>query len=101
MRFINKKDNKIIVLVKHNSSKKYKVQLRFYKLQEDGVTELTSKLATALGRTLTKHGYIKIENIFKEEIDYANSAFWILRDYVNTTGSDKEILKWSRFYMEV
>lgn len=100
LNFINKKDNRILVLVKYNKNKKYIVRLRFYKFQKDKVTELTSKLATALDRTLTKHGYIKVENIFKENIDFANSAFWILKDYVNTTGSDEEILKYPRYYVE-
>lgn len=95
------KDTKLIVLVKHNKNKKYRVKFRFYKLEKDGVTELTSKLAPSLGRNLTKHGFIEIENAFKEDIDFANAAFWILKDFVNTTGSDTEILKWPRFYMEV
>ena len=95
------KYTKLIVLVKHNKNKKYRVKFRFYKLEKDGVTELTSKLAPSLGRNLTKHGFIEIENAFKEDIDFANAAFWILKDFVNTTGSDKEILKWPRFYMEV
>lgn len=94
-------DTKLIVLVKHNKNKKYRVKFRFYKLEKDGVTELTSKVAPSLGRNLTKRGYIEIENAFKENIDFANAAYWILKDYVNTTGSDAEILKWPRFYMEV
>ena len=94
-------NSKLIILVKHNKNKKYRVKFRFYKLEKDGVTELTSKVAPSLGRNLTKRGYIEIENAFKEEIDFANAAYWILKDYVNTTGSDAEILKWPRFYMEV
>ena len=93
--------SKLIVLVKYKKNKKYKVKFRFYKLQKDKVTELTTKIAPSLGHDLTKHGYIEIENVFKEDIDFANSAYWILKDYVNTTGSDAEILKWPRFYMEV
>ena len=95
------KDTKLIVLVKRNKNKKYSVKFRFYKLEKDGVTELTSKVAPSLGHNLTKHGYIEIENAFKEDIDFANAAFWILKDFVNTTGSDTEILKWPRFYIEV
>ena len=94
-------DTKLIVLVKHKKNKKNKMQFRFYKLYKDRVTELTSNVATALEFSLTKHGYIEIENAFKEDIDFANTAYWILKDYVNTTGSDTEILKWPRFYMEV
>ena len=94
-------DTKLIVLVKRNKNKKYRVKFRFYKLEKDGVTELASKVAPSLGRNLTKHGYIELENAFKEDIDFANAAFWILKDYVNITGSDTEILKWPRFYMEV
>ena len=94
-------DTKLIILVKHNKNKKYRVKFRFYKLENDGITELTSKVAPSLGRNLTKHGYIEIENAFKEDIDFANAAYWILKDYVNITGSDTEILKWTRFYMEV
>ena len=93
--------SKLIVLVKYKKNKKYKVKFRFYKLQKDKVTELTTKIAPSLGHDLTKHGYIEIENVFKEDIDFANSAYWILKDYVNTTGSDTEILKWPRFYVEV
>lgn len=93
--------SKLIILVKHNKNKKYRVKFRFYKLEKDGVTELTSKLAPSLGHNLTKHGFIEIENAFKEDIDFANAAFWILQDFVNTTGSDTEILKWPRFYIEV
>ena len=100
MSIINKKDTKLIVLVKHNKNKKYRVKFRFYKLEKDGVTELTSKLAPSLGRNLTKRGYIEIENAFKEDIDFANAVFWILKDYVNTTGSDNEILKYPRYYVE-
>ena len=92
--------SKLIILVKHNKNKKYRVKFRFYKLEKDGVTELTTKIATALERSLTKQGYIEIENAFKENIDFANAAFWILKNYVNTTGSDTEILKWSRYYVE-
>ena len=94
-------DTKLIVLVKRNKNKKYRVKFRFYKLEKDGVTELTSKVAPSLGRNLTKHGYIEIENAFKEDIDFANAAFWILKNFVNTTGSYKEILKWPRYYVEV
>ena len=94
-------NSKLIILVKHNKNKKYRVKFRFYKLDKDGVTELTSKVAPSLGRNLTKRGYIEIENSFKEDIDFANAAYWILKDYVNTTGSDTEILKWPRFYVEV
>ena len=94
-------DTKIIVLVKHNKNKKYRVKFRFYKLEKDGVTELTSKVAPSLGRNLTKRGYIEMEDAFKEDIDFANASFWILKDYVNITGSDTEILKWPRFYVEV
>ena len=93
--------SKLIVLVKYKKNKKYKVKFRFYKLEKDGVTELTSKIAPSLGHDLTKHGYIEIENIFKEDIDFANAVFWILKDFVNTTDSDTEILKWPRFYIEV
>ena len=93
--------SKLIILVKYKKNKKYKVKFRFYKLYKDGVTELTSKVAPSLGRNLTKHGYIEIENAFKEDIDFANAAFWILKDYINITGSDTEILKWPRFYVEV
>ena len=69
------KDTKPIILVKHNKNKKYKVKFRFYKLGKDGVTELTSKVAPSLGRNLTKHGYIEIENAFKEDIDFAKQHF--------------------------
>lgn len=93
-------DTKLIVLVKRNKNKKYRVKFRFYKLEKDGVTELTSKVAPSLGRNLTKRGYIEIENAFKENIDFANAAYWILKDYVNITGSDKEILKYPRYYVE-
>ena len=93
--------SKLIILVKYKKNKKYKVKFRFYKLYKDGVTEITSKVAPSLGLNLTKHGYIEIENAFKEDIDFANAAYWILKDFVNTTGSYKEILKWPRFYMEV
>ena len=93
--------SKLIVLVKYKKNKKYKVKFRFYKLEKDRVTELTSKIAPSLGHDLTKHGYIEIENPFKEDIDFANAAFWILKDFVNTTDSDTEILKWPRFYIEV
>ena len=93
--------SKLIILVKYKKNKKYKVKFRFYKLEKDKVTELTSKVAPSLGRNLTKHGYIEIENAFKEDIDFANAAFWILKNFVNTTGSDTEILKLPRFYMEV
>ena len=98
---LKNEDTKLIVLVKRNKNKKHRVKFRFYKLEKDGVTELTSKVAPSLGRNLTKHGYIEIENAFKENIDFANAAYWILKDYVNTTGSDTEILRWPRFYMEV
>lgn len=70
-------------------------------MQKDKVTELTTKIAPSLGHDLTKHGYIEIENAFKEDIDFANSVFWILKDYVNTPGSDAEILKYPRYYVEV
>lgn len=100
-RFVNNKDTKLIVLVKQNKNKKYRVKFRFYKLEKDGVTELTSKVAPSLGHNLTKRGYVEIENAFKEDIDFANAAFWILKDFVNTTCSDTEILKWPRFYVEV
>ena len=93
--------SKLIVLVKYKKNKKYRMKFRFYKLEKDGVTELTSKIAPSLGHDLTKHGYIEIENAFKEDIDFANSVYWILKDFVNTTGSDTEILKWPRFYIEV
>ena len=93
--------SKLIILVKYKKNKKYKVKFRFYKLQKDKVTEITSKVAPSLGRNLTKHGYIEIENAFKEDIDFANAAYWILKDFVNTTGSDTEILKLPRFYIEV
>ena len=93
--------SKLIILVKYKKNKKYKVKFRFYKLEKDGVTELTSKIAPSLGHDLTKHGYIEIENPFKEDIDFANSVYWILKDFVNNTGSDTEILKWPRFYIEV
>lgn len=93
--------SKLIILVKYKKNKKYKVKFRFYKLQKDKVTELTTKIAPSLGHDLTKHGYIEIENAFKEDIDFANSAYWILKDYVNIPGSDTEILKWPRFYIEV
>ena len=98
---LKNEDTKLIVLVKRNKNKKFRVKFRFYKLEKDGVTELTSKVAPSLGRNLTKRGYIEIENAFKENIDFANAAYWILKDYVNITGSDTEILKWPRFYMEV
>ena len=93
--------SKLIVLVKYKKNKKYKVKFRFYKLEKDRVTELTSKIAPSLGHDLTKQGYIEIENPFKEDIDFANAAFWILKDFVNTTDSDTEILKWPRYYIEV
>ena len=93
--------SKLIVLVKYKKNKKYRAKFRFYKLEKDKVTELTSKVAPSLGRNLTKHGYIEIENASNENIDFANSAYWILKDFVNTTGSDTEILRWPRFYMEV
>ena len=93
--------SKLIILVKYKKNKKYKVKFRFYKLEKDGVTELTSKIAPSLGHDLTKQGYIEIENPFKEDIDFANAVYWILKDFVNTTGSDTEILKWPRFYIEV
>ena len=35
-----------------------------------------------------------------ENIDIANSVYWVLRDFVNATGSDKEILKWPHYYEE-
>lgn len=70
-------------------------------MQKDKVTELTTKIAPSLGCNLTKRGYIEIENAYKEDIDFANAAFWILKNFVNTTGSDAEILKWSRYYVEV
>ena len=92
--------SKLIILVKYKKNKKYKVKFRFYKLEKDKVTELTSKVANALERSLTKHGYIEMKNEFKEDIDFANAAFWILKNFVNTTGSDTEILKWPRFYAE-
>ena len=94
-------NSKLIVLVKYKKNKKYKVKFRFYKLEKDKVTELTTKIAPSLGHDLTKHGYIEIENAFKEDIDFANAVYWILKDYVNTTGSDTKILKWPRFYVEV
>lgn len=94
-------NTKLIILVKRHKNKKYRVKFRFYKLWKDGVIELTSKVAPSLGHNLTKHGYIEIENAFKEDIDFANAAYWILKDYVNTTGSDAEILKWPRFYIAV
>lgn len=93
--------SKLIILVKYKKNKKYRMKFRFYKLEKDGVTELTTKIAPSLGHNLTKHGYIEIENAFKEDIDFANAAFWILKNFVNTTGSDTEILKWPRFYIEV
>lgn len=94
-------NSKLIILVKYKKNKKYKVKFRFYKLEKNKVTELTPKIAPSFGHDLTKHGYIKVKNIFKEDIDFANSAFWILKDYVNSTDSDEEILKWPRFYVEV
>ena len=93
--------SKLIILVKYKKNKKYRVKFRFYKLEKDRVTEITSKIAPSLGHNLTKHGYIEIENAFKEYIDFANAAYWILKDFVNTTGSDTEILRWPRFYIEV
>ena len=93
--------SKLIILVKYKKNKKYRVKFRFYKLDKDGVTEITPKVAPSFGRNLTKHGYIEIEDAFKEDIDFANAAYWILKDYVNITGSDTEILSWPRFYMEV
>ena len=93
--------SKLIILVKYKKNKKYKVKFRFYKLQKDKVTELTTKIAPSLGHDLTKHGYIEIENPFKEDIDFANAVYWILKDFVITTGSDAEILRWPRFYIEV
>ena len=93
-------NSKLIILVKYKKNKKHRVKFRFYKLDKDGVTELTSKVAPSLGRNLTKRGYIEIENAFKEDIDFANAAYWILKDYVNITGSDTEILKWPRYYIE-
>ena len=93
--------SKLIILVKYKKNKKYKVKFRFYKLQKDKVTELTTKIAPSLGHDLTKQGYIEMKNEFKEDIDFANAAFWILKNFVNTTGSNAEILKWPRFYMEV
>lgn len=93
--------SKLIILVKYKKNKKYKVKFRFYKLQKDRVTELTTKIAPSLGHDLTKQGYIEMKNAFKEDIDFANAAYWILKDYVNITGSDTEILKWPRFYVEV
>ena len=93
--------SKLIILVKYKKNKKYRVKFRFYKLQKDKVTELTTKIALSLGHDLTKQGYIEMKNTFKEDIDFANAAFWILKNFVNTTGSDTEILRWPRFYMEV
>lgn len=93
--------SKLIVLVKYKKNKKYKVKFRFYKLEKDGVTELTTKIALSIGRDLTKQGYIELKTEFKEDIDFANAAFWILKNFVNTTGSDTEILKWPRYYVEV
>ena len=93
--------SKLIILVKYKKNKKYKVKFRFYKLQKDKVTELTTKIALSLEHDLTKQGYIEMKNEFKEDIDFANAAFWILKNFVNTTGSDTEILKWPRYYMEV
>lgn len=98
---LKNEDTKLIVLVKRNKNKKHRVKFHFYKLEKDKVTELTTKIAPSLGRNLTKHGYIEIENAFKEDIDFANAVYWILKDYVNITGSDTEILKWPRFYVEV
>ena len=92
--------SKLIILVKYKKNKKYKVKFRFYKLYKDGVTELTTKIASSLGHDLTKQGYIEMKNTFKEDIDFANAAFWILKNFVNTTGSDAEILKWQRYYVE-
>ena len=92
--------SKLIILVKYKKNKKYKVKFRFYKLYKDKVTELTSKIAPSLGHDLTKQGYIEIENAFKEDIDVASAEFWILKNFVNTTGSDTEILKWPRYYVE-
>ena len=94
-------NSKLIILVKHNKNKKHRVKFRFYKLDKDRVTELTTKIAPSLGHNLTKRGYIEIENAFKEDIDFSNAAFWILKDFVDTTGLDTEILKWPRFYVEV
>ena len=93
--------SKLIILVKYKKNKKYRVKFRFYKLQKDKVTELTTKIAPSLGHDLTKQGYIEMKNEFKEDIDFANAAFWILKNFVNTTGSDTEILRWPRFYIEV
>ena len=93
--------SKLIILVKYKKNKKYKMKFRFYKLEKDKVTELTTKIASSIGHDLTKQGYIEMKNAFKEDIDFANAAFWILKDYVNITGSDTEILKWPRYYVEV
>ena len=93
--------SKLIILVKYKKNKKYRVKFRFYKLQKDKVTELTTKIALSLGHDLAKQGYIEMKNEFKEDIDFANAAFWILKNFVNTTGSDTEILRWPRFYLEV
>ena len=93
--------SKLIILVKYKKNKKYKVKFRFYKLQKDKVTELTTKIAQSIGHDLTKQGYIEMKNASKEDIDFANAAFWILKNFVNTTGSNTEILRWPRFYIEV
>ena len=92
--------SKLIILVKYKKNKKYKVKFRFYKLEKDKVTELTTKIAPSLGHDLTKQGYIEMKNEFKEDIDFANAAFWILKNFVNTTGSDTKILKLPRYYIE-
>ena len=45
-------DTKLIVLVKRNKNKKYKVKFRFYKLEKDGVTEIAAIRAnTTISKT--------------------------------------------------
>ena len=47
---LKNEDTKLIVLVKRNKNKKFRVKFRFYRLEKDGVTELASKVAPSLGR---------------------------------------------------
>ena len=48
-------DTKLIVLVKRNKNKKYKVKFRFYKLEKDGVTEIAAIRAnTTISKTVAE-----------------------------------------------
>ena len=46
-------NSKLIVLVKRNKNKKFRVKFRFYRLEKDGVTELTS-----MDRSIPKCGEV-------------------------------------------